>query len=242
MVARSHGRYADGLAFVSTAAKTSADAKPAKRPRFPHVRAPKPLLSSEAERQLTSRQRELLDELEARVTEEGMTERTMAEVAAHMNCSLRTLYGIASSKDELLRVVVDRRLRRVGREALDSLDASMSPLEMLRTYLAATNEAVQPTRVTLGRALQGVAGAGHMFGGHGDYVVAMTQHLLEQAIAVGEIEPLDTGALAHVLGALGTEFSKSEVAEVMPGLPKVNADAVADIILRGLPRRAKRRG
>lgn len=223
-----------------TPPQAGADAKSTKRPRFPGVRAPKPLLSGEAEKRLTARQRELIDELEAHVSEEGMTERTMAEVAALMNCSLRTLYGIASSKDELLSVVVDRRLRRIGRKALDSLDESMSPMEMLSTYLAATNEAVQPTQMAFSRELANVAGARHMLGGHGDYVVAVTQHLLDQAVEVGEIEPVDTVALAHVLGALGSEFAKPEVAELMPGQPKATADAVAEVMLRGLMRSSGR--
>jgi len=207
-----------------------------KRPRFPKVRAPKPLLSTEGERALTTRQRELLDQLESHIAEDGMTERTMAEVAAHMGCSLRTLYGIASSKDELLRVVVDRKMRAIGRRALDRLDDRMTPLEMLRVYLATTNEAVTPTTQRLSRALSGVSGAAHMFGGHSDYVVAMTQHLLERAVEVGEIAPVDTTAVAHVLGGLGSEFVRPEVAEQMGDGPKPTADAIAEIILRGLAR------
>ncbi|MCH2220040.1 MAG: hypothetical protein MK097_06920, partial [Dechloromonas sp.] len=45
------------------------------------------------------------------------------------------LYGIAPSKDELLLVVVDRRLRRIGRSALEAMDSEMSPLDALRAYL-----------------------------------------------------------------------------------------------------------
>jgi len=220
---------------AAVAARGAATAETARRrPRFPQVHAPMPLLSGEDEKRLTTRQRELLDQFEAHVAKEGMTERTMAEVAAHMNCSLRTLYGIASTKDELLKIVADRRMRRIGRQAMDALDERMTPMQMLRTYLASTNEAVLPTTVALNRQLVGVAGARHMLGGHGSYVLAMTQHLLDQAVAVGEIAPIDTVAVAHVLGSLGVEFSRPEVAEMMPGEPKATADAVAEIILRGL--------
>ncbi|MFP6662594.1 MAG: hypothetical protein VCC00_00120, partial [Deltaproteobacteria bacterium] len=65
------------------------------RLRFPGVRAPKPLLDAEAELRLTERQREILDELEVAGAEPGFATLTMAEIAAQMNCSLRTLYGIA---------------------------------------------------------------------------------------------------------------------------------------------------
>ena len=59
--------------------------------RFPGVRAPKPLLSREAERQLSARQLELLDELEAALLSEGLADLTMAEIATLLGCSLRTL-------------------------------------------------------------------------------------------------------------------------------------------------------
>ena len=68
--------------------------------RFPGVRAPKPLLSLEEERRLSARQLEVLDELEEKLRHEGLGDFTMAEIAAAVGCSLRTLYDIASSKDE----------------------------------------------------------------------------------------------------------------------------------------------
>ncbi len=67
------------------------------RLHFPGVRAPRPLLAPETERRLTARQRQLLDELGKLVAAEGLAELTMAEIAAEMNCSLRTLYGISPS-------------------------------------------------------------------------------------------------------------------------------------------------
>jgi AcrR family transcriptional regulator len=128
-------------------------------PRFPSVRAPKPILPAEAERQLTARQRQLLDELEKQVATEGLTDLTMAEIAAQLNCSLRTLYGLAPSRDELVLMVVDRSLRRIGRAAVESLDPDMSPLEALRAYLQAANEAVQPSTVAYSRELARIPGA-----------------------------------------------------------------------------------
>ena len=91
------------------------------RLRFPGVRAPRPLLGPETERRLTSRQREVLDELEKILAEEGLADLTMAEIAARVNCSLRTLYGISPRKEELVLAVVDRRLRRIGRAATQPL-------------------------------------------------------------------------------------------------------------------------
>jgi AcrR family transcriptional regulator len=204
------------------------------RVRFPGVRAPKPLLSAEAERRLTPRQRELLDELEEKIATEGLAELTMAEIAAQVNCSLRTLYGISPSKEELVLTVLDRRLHRIGRAAVESLDASMSPLEALRAYLQAANEAVQPETVSLSRELADVPGAVRLLDTHEGYVISVTQSLLDRAVAAGEIPPVDTASVAHVLGGLGREFGRPEVAEVASAPPKVTADALAEILIRGL--------
>lgn len=204
------------------------------RPHFPGVRAPKPLLARESERRLSARQQGLLDELEDLVSNEGLAELTMAEIAAKMNCSLRTLYGISPSRDELVLTVVDRRLHRIGRAAVGSLDEALSALGTLRAYLRAANEAVQPTTAAFSRELADIPSAGRLLDAHEDYVMAVAKSLLDRAVTEGEIGAVDTAAVAHVLGGLGREFARPEVAEIASASPKATADAIAEIILRGL--------
>lgn len=213
---------------------SAAGAQKTGRLRLPGVRAPKPLLSPEALRRLSPRQLELLDELEAQLLRGGLAELTMAQIAARMGCSLRTLYGIAPSKDELLLSVIDRRLRRIGRAAIEALDASLPPLDALRVYLRTAHEAVQPQAAAMLADLGGVAGAGRLFDAHEAYLTAVTQSLLESALQTGEIPQVDTAAVAHVLGGLGREFAQPEVAELAHASPKETADAISELILQGL--------
>jgi len=217
----------------SAYAKSSGESRAA-RLRFPGVRAPKPLLSPQAERQLSARQLELLDELEERLLREGLADLTMAEIAARVGCSLRTFYGIAPSRDELLLTVVDRRLHRIGRAAIEALDASMPPLDALRAYLQIANQAVQPDAMVMSAELAKVAGAGRLFDSPADYLTAVTQKLLERAVAEGQIGPVDTAAVAHVLAGLGREFARPGVAEIAEASPKETADAISELILQGL--------
>lgn len=204
------------------------------RLRLPGVRTPKPLLPPETERRLTDRQRELLDALEKLVVRGGLADLTMAEIAARVNCSLRTLYGIAPSKDELVLAVVDRRLHRIGRAAIAALDPSFTPLDALRRYLAAVNEAVRPATAECIRDFAGVPGARRLFDGHEGYVIAVARSLLDRAVAERQIAAVDTFAVANVLGGLGREFSRPEVMTLIAASPKETADALAEIILRGL--------
>jgi AcrR family transcriptional regulator len=198
------------------------------------VRAPKPLLSREAARQLSARQLELIDELEERLRRGGLADLTMAEIAARTGCSLRTLYGIAPSKDALLLIVVDRRLHRIGRDAIAVLDVDQPPLDTLRAYLRAANEAVQPEAVTLSSDLAHVSGVESLISAHESYLIAVTKSLLDRAIADGDIAPVDTASVAQVLGGLGREFARPERSEIALESPKDTADAITELILRGL--------
>jgi AcrR family transcriptional regulator len=204
--------------------------------RLPGVRPPKPLLPLEIERRLTDRQRELLDELEELVVGEGLADVTMAQIAARVNCSLRTLYGISPSKDELVLTVTDRRLHRIGRAAIASLDPDLPPLEALRAYLAAANEAVRTEQGAMVRSFLDLPGAKRLFDSHENYLTGIVQSLLDRAVTQGDIAPLDTAAVAHVLGGLGQEFSRSSVHPVIEKSPKQTANDLTKIILRGLER------
>lgn len=212
----------------------SSPARQPGRARLPGVRPPKPLLPLDAEQRLTSRQRQVLDALEELVVRGGLAELTMAEIAARVNCSLRTLYGISPSKDELLLTVVDRRLHRIGRAAIGSLDETLPALDALRAYLRAANEAVQPTTESFSRDFADLPGAKRLLDAHEGYVVAVTRSLLDRAVAEGRISSVDTAALAHVLGGLGREFSRPDLIPLIASSPKRTADALTEIVLRGL--------
>lgn len=204
------------------------------RVRFANVRAPKPVLGTETMERLTPRQLQLFEQLEKLVTDEQIGDLTMSQIAAALGCSLRTLYGISPSKDELVLAAADRNLRRIGRAAVDSLDPSMPPLEMLRAYLDAANEAVEPTRMIYARELASIPAAKRLLDAHEDYVMAVTKSLLDRAVEVGDIPPMDTAPIAHILGGLGREFGRSEVREIVEQSPKTTAAEVTAIIFRGL--------
>lgn len=205
-----------------------------RRHHFPNVHAPKPRLSSSTERSLTARQLEILDTLDESVLGDGFSDLTMAEIAKRMTCSLRTLYGIAPSKEELVLAVADRHLQRIGREAMEALDLDESPLSRLRAYLRATNLALQPTTVIFSMDFNKLPGARQLADAHAGYIVAITRALLDEAVEEKEAAPLDTVALALVLGRLGREFARPDVEKIVQHSARETADAIAEIILDGL--------
>jgi AcrR family transcriptional regulator len=210
------------------------DRSSGRRSRFPNVRAPKRRLSPRTERSLTARQLEILDTLDESVLVDGFADLTMAEIAKRMTCSLRTLYGIAPSKDELVLAVADRHLQRVGREAMEALELEASALTRLRAYLRATNLALQPSTVVFSMDFNKLPEARELADAHADYIRSITQALLDEAVDDKEIEAIDTAALALVLGRLGRDFGRPDSEKILQRSARETADAIAEIVLDGL--------
>ncbi len=198
------------------------------------VRAPRPLLAPEEERRLTARQKDILDQLEKLAVAGELFQFTLAEIAERLNCSLRTLYGLAPSKDELVLMVIDRRLHRIGRRAMAAIEPGMEPLAALRAYLHAANNAVGQATELFSRELATLPGAARLCSSHEHYVVAVAEDLLVRAVAEKEVGPVDTAACALVLGGLGRFFVQPEVMPLLGAGPKQTADDIADLLFDGL--------
>ncbi len=201
--------------------------------RIRSVPRPAPVLSRQRERSLTSRQREILDALSPLV-DDGFADLTMAGLAAELSCSLRTLYELAPSRDELVLVVVDRNLWRIGRTAAGALREDMAPLDGLRAYLRAATVAVARTTAAFARDMATVPAAQRLNDAHSNYLVAIARCLLDLAVERGDIASVDTGAVARVMAGLGRDLARPEVISTLRSSPKDAADAMVDVILRGL--------
>jgi AcrR family transcriptional regulator len=201
--------------------------------RLRAVPRPRPVLGRRRERELTARQRQLLDEL-GTMFDEGFAQLTMAELAARLNCSLRTLYALAPSRDELVLVVVDRALWRVGRAAREAIGPDMAALDAVRAYLRAATVAVSGMTEAFSRDLDAVPAAQQLSDEHDEYLFAVTRTLLDLAVEQGEVADVDVAAVARVLAGLGRFLARPEVIPTLRSSPKEAADEVVDLVLRGL--------
>ena len=202
--------------------------------RIRSVPAPRPLLPRDREESLTARQREILDQL-GHIVEGGWADLTMAELASRLNCSLRTLYELAPTRDDLVLTVVDRSLWRVGHTATSSVSsAEATALGAVRAYLRAATVAVADVSPAFARDLAATPAAQRLEDAHNDYLVAVTRALLDLAVERSEIEPVDTAALARTMAGLGRDLSRAEVMATLRSSPKDAADSIVDVILSGL--------
>jgi AcrR family transcriptional regulator len=173
-------------------------------------RRPRPLLSQRAEQQLGARHREVLDQLEALFLQEGFSGFSVRELAAHVGCSRRTLYELAPSKDELVLLVFDRFLHRVGRAALDSIDRSRPHADQIRAYFLGGLELQRISQV-FGEDLADEPAARRLFDRHYGYVMAVVEQLVRSGIAAGEFRPVTPAIVAGLLAGSAQFFNQPDV-------------------------------
>ncbi|MEM7287783.1 MAG: TetR/AcrR family transcriptional regulator [Actinomycetota bacterium] len=199
------------------------------------VKGPRPVMSREAEDALTPRQREVLDQLHE-VFLDGYAHLTMAEMAAAASCSLRTLYEVASGKDELVRIVVDRHLWGIGRSAMGAVTDDMAPLEAIRAHLRTAHVAVADTTEVFANDSDADPGTSAIAAAHAQYLADVTRALLDEAVVRGDIADVDTAAVARVMANVGADFAGPTILPTLHSDPKAAADTIVDLVLRGLSR------
>ena len=130
--------------------------------------------------------------------------------------------------------VIDRDLRGIGRQASGAIEPHTEPRAAIRAYLVAANLAVAATTPAFARDQAATPATHRLATAHSDYLVAITRTLLDLAVERGDIATTDTAAVARVVAGLGALFVLPENLEAIESTPKEAADAMVDVILRGL--------
>ena len=152
---------------------------------------------------------QIIEQLE-RMLEKGVPDLTMSQIASRLKISLRTLYEIAPSKDQLIIMIMDVILKKLGKHALDSISDIKSPIKKLEEYLSLVNQAVGPKFNTFFNDLKKINGLEEMADYHANFITNMTEDLLIQAIQKKEIQNIDAKAFSILLGGIGREFIKEK--------------------------------
>ena len=189
-------------------------------------------LNTKKIKSFTKRHYEIIDDLE-KMLEKGVPNLTMSQIASNLKISLRTLYEIAPSKDQLIIMIMDNILKKLGRHALDSISNIESPLRKLEKYLYLVNQAVGPKFNTFFRDMQKIDGLEEVADYHANFITNMTEELLNQAIEMKEIQNIDSKAFSILLGGIGREFIK-EKNKLIDSSPEESANSITSLILNGI--------
>ena len=181
----------------------------------------------------TKRHNEITDALEV-LLESGVPNLTMSEIAKKLKISLRTLYEIAPSRDELILMTMDNILKKLGKFAMDSVSEIHSPVEKLEEYLMIVNQAVGPKFDRFLKDMEKINGSKMTADYHENFIKNFIKELLEQAIKKKEIKAIDVKAFAILLGGIGREFFKEENKRSINFSPEESANSITSIILNGI--------
>lgn len=181
----------------------------------------------------TKRQIEIMDALEA-MLQKGVPDLTMSEFAKKLKISLRTLYEIAPSKDQLILMTMNNILVKLGKLAIDSVANINSPIKKLEKYLFIVNQAVGPKFDTFVKDIENIKGSQKMADYHENFIKNYTKNLLKESILKKEIKSIDVSAFAILLGGVGREFLKEKNKKTINMSPEESANSITKIILNGI--------
>jgi AcrR family transcriptional regulator len=177
----------------------------------------------------------VLDQLEELFLAEGFSGVSVRELAANVGCSRRTLYELAPSKDELVLVVLDRFLHRVGRSALDAIDPNATYAEQIRTYFLGGLEFQRANQV-FADDLADEPAARQLFDRHFRFAMVVVENLVVQGIAAGEFRAVTPGVVAGILAGSALYISEPDVIAGI-GIPAETATGeIADLLIRAISR------
>lgn len=190
------------------------------------------LLSSKSP-QIGKRHLEVMDELES-MLDQGKSFTTMSDLAKKLKISLRTLYEIAPSKEELIVTTVDRVLKKHGKIAMDAMNTHSSPIKKLESFLTVANQAVGPRFERFTLSLSSLNSSKPMVDYHEQYITDLIKNLLDEARIKNEIKEIDTQATALLLGGLGRYFQSKKLLKDLQQTPEKTSNFLTKIIIDGI--------
>ena len=174
-----------------------------------------------------------MDELES-MLDQGKSFSTMSDLARKLKISLRTLYEIAPSKEELIVTTVDRVLKKHGKIAMDAMNAQSTPIRKLESFLAVANQAVGPRLERFTQPLSNLNASKQMVDYHEQYITMIIKNLLDEAKTDNEIKDIDTQATALLLGGLGRYFLSKKHLKDLKQTPEETSNFLTEILINGI--------
>ena len=166
--------------------------------------------------------------------EDGIANQTMSDIASSLKVSLRTLYEIAPSKEQLVISTIDRILTNIAKQALTSMKDMKLSVDKLRTFTKIGNEAAGPRIQKYADDLNRIKGADEMIKAHELAYIDHIKRLLDEAVKNKEIQAIDTRAVAIMLGTVARVFSKKNHQKKLAASAEESANMISGLIIDGL--------
>jgi AcrR family transcriptional regulator len=190
------------------------------------------MLSRRAEASLGVRHRSILEGLEKLMRDGELATLTIGEMASRLECSRRALYELAPSKDQLILLVLDRVMHRIGEIGISAIDFTAPAKVQLRQYATASLSYVW--RSSAIDDLSGIEGAERVREIHHRFAGTLFERIVATGIDRGEFRHCNSSVAAAVILASAVRFASPEVLDDL-GLSLEDAiDEMLNLILGGL--------
>ena len=191
-----------------------------------------PLFIKSKERSLTNRQKKALADLEGLI-KSGTPQLTMSEIATNLNVSLRDLYEIASTKEELILLAVESLLMKIGADkekAINLTDSPIAKIYLLMEQIEMQREILLVSQKTFKR----INGLKDFIDTYENYYIEVIKKYLEKAIISNEIVSIDTSAMAIILSGLSRDLDKKYLKKEDKMIPSNALHKIIEVIFKGL--------
>jgi AcrR family transcriptional regulator len=161
-------------------------------------------------RELSRRQTEVLDTIQAVFLREGLRPVRIGQLAEEAHCSRSTLYELAPTKEELFLLVLDRLIRGVRQQGMDAIERNADPVERLRAGLSAGALGLSPLGPTFMEAVREYPPAMLLFESHSADVRTNLERLTQDAVDAGRFRQVDVRVVAEALLAIIDRLASPE--------------------------------
>ncbi|WP_084713988.1 TetR/AcrR family transcriptional regulator [Streptacidiphilus rugosus] len=183
-----------------------------------------------------ARRSELFEELVGLLTQEGFAHLTLDDLAARLRCSKRTLYGLADSKEQLVRAVVVHFFRNATVRVEAAVAAEPGPADRLAAYLRAVAAQLAPLSPRFFEDVAGFEPASEVYERNTRAAARRVEQLIEEGVAAGEFREVHVAFAADVISSVMVRIQQRQVATAT-GLADAEAYAhLAELLLHGLSR------
>ncbi len=182
----------------------------------------------------TTRQEDLLDEMEQLFSAEGFRNHTLADLASRLHCSRRTLYELARTKDDLVALVVERFLDRNYDRGIAAMQGASTARARLDSFAAAVIDDAQRISVTFADDMFSSPRTTSLVDNYDQRCITLVESLIRDGQERGEFRAVNAGLAAQAIMAAISRIQNTSVLAVLDLSYAQATRGIIEIFLDGL--------
>lgn len=160
-----------------------------------------------------ARRTELFDALVDLLLAEGFAGLTLDDLASRLRCSKRTLYGLAGSKEQLVRAAVVHFFRHATERVEAAVAAADGPAEQVGAYFKAVADELAPASPAFFDDVAGFPPAAEVYERNTRAAARRVQQLVDAGVAAGAFRAVHAGFVGDAVSTLMVRIQQRGTAE-----------------------------